>query len=320
MSHRRAFLLAMPACAALCGTRAFGQPAYPDRAVRIVVPFGPGSATDVIARKLSSALNGVWSAPVVVENKPGAAGAIATDLVAKSNPDGYTLLVTSSTHYTTPWLEKTPYDAVGDFTVVARLANTPLILVTAASGPLRDVADVIRAARRAPGSVTFGSSGEGSPSHMCGALLNRRAGIAMVHAPYKNSSQVLVDTANRQVDLAFAGPAALPLVNAGRLRVLAVTSARRSTYLPAVPTVNESGAIDGYAFVSPVWAFAPAATRDAVLSRLSDAFSAIVASADFKRFCAAQYLEPDFQPAVAAQAAARAEAAKWQRLVELTRA
>lgn len=320
MTSRRSFLAALPALGSLYAATTIAQPGYPERPIRIVAPFGPGSATDLVARKLSAALNGAWHASVVVDNKPGAGGVIATDFVAKSAPDGYTLLVTSSTHYTNPWLEKTAYDAVADFEIVARLASTSLIFVTGANAPYKSVADVIRTARQVPQSITFGSSGEGSPSHVCGALLNHHAGISMVHAPYKNSSQVLIETANGQVSVAFAGPNALPLVKSGRLRVLAVTSAKRSAYLPDVPGMNEAAGIEGYDFVSPIWIFAPKGTSRVVLNRLSDALATITASADYKSFCAAQYLDQDFQSAASAKVATAAEAVKWRRMAELTKA
>ncbi|WP_179107063.1 tripartite tricarboxylate transporter substrate binding protein [Variovorax sp. KK3] len=309
----------LPAAGALLTTGAFAQPAYPDRPIRFVVPVAPGAGTDLVARQVSVALNKLWNASVLVDNKPGAGGVLGTDAVAKAMPDGYTVLFTFSTHYTTPWLEKTPYDAVADFEPVAKLASTTLFMVTAADSPLRSVADVVAASKRAPRSISYASAGQGTPSHMCGALLGSITGIEMIHAPYKNGSQAMIETGSGQVQVAFSGPAALPLVRSGRLRVLAVTADKRSAQLAEVPTMNEAAGIVGYDIASPVWSLAPRGTPAAIVGRLSEAFAAITAAADFKAFCAAQYLEQDYQNAAAMKAAAAGESAKWRRLVELTK-
>ncbi|MFS8976234.1 tripartite tricarboxylate transporter substrate binding protein [Cupriavidus necator] len=319
MLSRRSLLFALPAIGSLCAIRAFAQ-AYPARPIRFVVPVAPGAATDLVARQVSASLNKLWNGAAVVENRPGAGGVVGTDAVAKSPPDGYTLLFTFSSHFTNPWMEKTPYDPLADFEPVARLASTALVMVTAADSPFKTVRDVIAAAKKQPGSVTYASAGDGTPSHMCGALLNAAAGIRLNHVPYKNGSLAMIETANGQVQLAFSGPAALPLIKAGKLRVLAVTSAKRSAVMPDAPTMNQAAGIDGYDIVSPVWAFAPKGTPAAIVGKLSEAFGVIAASPEFKAFCAAQSLDPDFQSAATVHAGLSAEAEKWRRLVQLTRA
>ncbi|WP_439687762.1 Tripartite-type tricarboxylate transporter, receptor component TctC [Cupriavidus oxalaticus] len=319
MYSRRSILFALPALGALWSIRGLAQ-AYPSRPIRFVVPIAPGSATDLVARQVSASLNKLWSQSVVVENRPGAGGVIGTDVVAKAQADGYTLLFTLSSHFTNPWLEKTPYDAVADFEPVARLVSTALVMVTAVDSKFKTVRDVIAAAKREPRSVSYASAGEGTASHMCGALLNTIAGIEMNHAPYKNGSQAMIETASGQVQVAFSGQAALPLIRAGKLRVLAVTSAQRSALMPDAPPMNKAAGIDGYDFSSPIWAFAPKGTPAAVVTKLSDALGVIVASPEFKAFCSAQALDPDYQPAATVRAGWSAEAAKWRRLVQLIRA
>ncbi len=318
MLSRRSIVLSLPAAALFGAGHALAQ-AYPSRPIRVIVPVAPGSATDLTARQVVAGLTRLWNnAPVIVENKPGAGTIIGTDFVAKAPADGYTLLFNLSSHYTSPWLNKTPYDPVKDFEPVAKLVSTALVMITAVDSPFKSVQDVVAAAKKAPGTVTFASAGIGTTSHMGGALLNSLAGIELVHAPYKDGSQAMVDTANGQAQLGFSGPAAIPLIKSGKLRVLATTGARRSAQLPDVPTVKEALHLD-YEVTSPVWAFAPRGTPDAIVNRLSEAFGTIVAAPEFKAFCDAQYLDTSYEPAATVRAAAAGEAAKWRRLVELTR-
>lgn len=319
MTSRRSFLISLPGAGALLMQGAFAEAPWPARPIRFIVPVAAGAGTDLVARQASVALNKLWNTSFIVDNKPGAGGAVGTDYVAKAPPDGYTLLFTFSAHYTTPLIDKTPYDPVVDFEPISRLASSPLFMLTAPDSPFKSVADVVAASRRAPRSVTYASAGQGAPSHMGGALLESIAGIEMVHSPYKNGSQAMIETGSGQVNVAFSGAASLPLVKSGRLRLLAITSAKRSTHLPDVPTMNESAGIHGYDLTSPVWAMAPRGTPEAIRNKLSEAFATITAAPDFKAFCAAQYLELDYQGATQARAAAAGEAAQWRRLVQLTK-
>ncbi|MES2484119.1 MAG: tripartite tricarboxylate transporter substrate binding protein [Pseudomonadota bacterium] len=319
MISRRSILLGLPSAGALLSQGVLAQSAWPERAIRLIVPVAPGAGTDVLARHVAMALAQLWNANVVVENKPGAGGALGTDLVAKAPSDGYTILFTFSAHYTTPIVEKAPYDPVADFEPIARLASSPLFLLTAAQSRFKTVDDVLTASRRAPRTLTYASAGQGTPSHMGGALLESLAQIGMIHAPYKNGSQAMIEVGSGQVDLGFSGAAALPLVRSGRLRVLAITASRRSEYLPEVPTMNEAAGLRDYDLTSPIWAIAPRGVPQAIVGRLSEAFTAITASPEFKAFCAAQFLEVDAQNAAQARAAAATEADRWRRLVQLTK-
>lgn len=322
MMKRRTFLHSLPALAAMpASLPASGlAQAYPVRPVRLIVPVSAGSGSDVVARYMGAELTKVLGSPFVVENRLGASGIIGTDIVAKAAPDGYTLLCTYAAHYSNQWVERTPYDAVRDFEPVARLGMSALLLTTAASSPFRTVQDVIAAAKRKPGSVSFGSSGNGTTSQMAAALMSSMAGIEMTHVPYKGPSQVAVDTASGQVDIGFGGVASsLALIKAGRLRALAVTSLRRSSQLPGAVTMEEAG-LKGYELISPIWVMAPHGTPLAIVSQLSRAMTVAAASTAFKSYCIGQGLEVDIADATAVRASAPAELERWRKLVGLTEA
>jgi tripartite-type tricarboxylate transporter receptor subunit TctC len=192
-------------------------------------------------------------------------------------------------------------------------------VVTAPDSPFKTMQDVIDAARSAPRKVTFASAGDGTTSHMAGALLSSLANIELVHTPYKNGSQAMVDTSAGQVQFAFSGPAALPLVKGGKLRVLATTGAQRSALMPDVPTVREATRLDSYEVIGPIWAFAPKGTPAAIVTKLSEAFRMLTASAEYKQFCALQSLDPDYESSEQVKAGQAKELARWRTLVQLTR-
>jgi len=282
-----------------------------------VVPVSPGSGTDGVARFIGNELSKSLGASFVVENKVGASGNIGTDFVAKAPADGYTILCTYASHYSNPWVEKTPYDAIKDFDPIARLAMSALVLVTSSNSPYKTVQQVVAAAKRKPGSVSYGSSGNGTSSHMAAALLCSMAGIEMNHVPYKAPAQVAVDSASGQVDVGFCGVAtALPLVKSGRLRVLAVTSLARSSHFPGVETLNEAG-LKGYELVSPIWMMVRSGTPAAIVTQLSSASTQAAKTSAFKTFCHGQGFEVDVQDAETVRANAAAESEKWKKLVAL---
>jgi tripartite-type tricarboxylate transporter receptor subunit TctC len=317
MISRRS-LLAAPLVGVLPFGAAHAQD-YPAHTVRIIAPVQPGAATDITARHIAQALGTAWSQPVIVENKLGASGNIATDFVAKAPPDGYTLLVTYSNHYTNPLLDKTtPYDPVKDFEPIARVASSGLVLFTVPTSPFKTLNDVIAAAKEKPGSITYASAGNGTAGHMCGALLSSLAGIELRHIPYKSPGQVVLDVAGGIVDLGFNGTAtSLPLIQSGRVRPLAVTSAKRTAQLPDTPTMAELG-VKGYELISPVWLLAPRGTPAAIVKKLSDTITRIASSPEFKELCAKQSLDVDVQDAATYKASIPAEVEKWRRLVALT--
>lgn len=291
---------------------------YPNKPIRIVVPVTAGSGTDSTARFLANALGKAWNATVIVENKPGAGAALGSEFVARAPADGYTLLFTYAAHYSNQWVLKPSFDAVKDFEPIARLANSTLVLATHPDSPIRTVADLVAAAKKSPGKVSYASAGIGSTGHMAGALLNKMAGIELNHVPYKAASQVPVDAASGQVDVMIGGlGSALPLIKSGRLRAIAVTADKRSANLPNVPTIAEQG-LPGYENSSPIWVLAPRGTPQSIINRLSAQLTQIAATPEFKEYCFVQGIEVDIQDVATYKAAAPAELQKWKQMVELT--
>ncbi|MGH6625683.1 MAG: Bug family tripartite tricarboxylate transporter substrate binding protein [Burkholderiaceae bacterium] len=291
---------------------------FPDgKPIRIIVATGVGSGSDLTARQIAAGLAKDWSSPIIVENKTGAGGVIGTDYVAKAPPNGYTLLGTYAQHYTNQLVQKTPYDAVKDFEPIARIANSALVISVASNSPYKTLKDVIEAARHKPGVITYGSSGNGTTSHMAAALFASMAGISLNHVPYKAPGQVALDAVAGQIDLSFNGMSSvLPLIKGGRLRPLAVTTAQRSQSLPDVPTVAELGH-HGYEAASPIWIFAPRGTPQAIIDKLSAAVTRQAQSPAFKELCLNQGLEVDVQNAATAKAAGPGELEKWRKLMSV---
>jgi len=249
---------------------AFAQ-AYPSRPVRLVVPFAPGGSADLVARLIGQKLGESWGQQVVVENKGGGSGMIGNDFVAKSAPDGYTLTVgTMGPFSVNPTLfEKMPYDPVRDFAPITLTGIASHVLVANPSVPPRTVGELIALARAKPGQLTFASSGTGNATHLTFELFKSTAGIDIVHVPYKGGGPAMADLVGGQVAFSFASmPSALPYVQAGRLRAIAVGGAHRSPLFPEVPTVAEAGLAG---FVSEDWQgiLAPAKTPAGVVAKLN---------------------------------------------------
>ncbi len=239
--------------------------------IRLVVPFGPGTTTDIVAREVGQSLGSVLGQTVVVDNKAGAGGTIGTDLVAKSAPDGRTLVMgTVGTHAINATLyRKLPYDATRDFVPVGLVGFTPTLLVVAAGSPIKTLAD-LKAAAATPAGLTFASAGNGTSGHLAGELLGARLGGKMVHVPYSQGGQAMTDVMGGQAQFMFYHPAAvLPQIKAGKLRALGASSARRSAAAPDVPTLQEQGVPD-FDLVAWFMIYAPAATPAAELARLRD--------------------------------------------------
>lgn len=244
--ERRALLGGLGALLAPGGlwpTPAAAQGWAPSRAVRLVVPFSAGGSTDLTARLLAEHLQSRLGKPVVVENRPGASGNIAAEAVARAAPDGHTLiLATSTTLVTNPALfRRLPFDVVRDFAPVSLTAFVPNVLVCNPNLPFRDVPGLVTYAKANPGKLTYGSSGAGASQHLAGALLSQRAGLEMVHVPYKGGSSVVTDLVGGTMDLSFAPLVeVLGYIRSGRLRALAVTTLQRLPGLPEIPTVAEA--------------------------------------------------------------------------------
>jgi len=246
-----------------------GAQTYPSKSVRIVVGLAPGGTTDLVTRILAQRLGESWGQNVVVDNRPGASGMIGAELVAKSAPDGYTLLVTPQTSVAVaPALYgKAPYDAVKDFAPVSLVGSTPLLMVVHPSFPPKTFRDFVALAKSG-NPLTFGSGGIGSSPHMAGELLSARLGVRMNHVPYKGESPALADTVGGQIPIMFGNlPVAVPHVKTGKLRALANTSSKRSPLAPDVPTVAESG-FDDFAIATWYGLFAPAGMSSELVSRV----------------------------------------------------
>jgi tripartite-type tricarboxylate transporter receptor subunit TctC len=250
-------------------TASMGDPTYPSKSIRMIVPFTPGGGTDTLARIVGNKLAESMKVSVMIENRPGAGGNIGTDAAAKSPPDGYTIVmsVTSILAINPSLYSKLPYNAARDLTPVSTIATSPLVIVTAENSPYKTIADVIATAKAKPGTVTFGTPGNGTIAHMSGELLQRAAGIKMQHVPYKGAAQALADLMGGQISLYFAtAPAVASHIKGGKLRAVAVTSAKRSEDLPSIPTVSESGyqgfdATTWFGFLAPAGTPAPIITR-----------------------------------------------------------
>ena len=268
---RRAFLLAsvLAACAGAIASAAGAAETYPQRAIRLIVPYPPGGAGDIIGRILAARLGEAVRQQVVADNRPGGGQVIATQLAARANPDGYTLLLASTTHAINPGLlKKLPYDSIMDFSAITLVADSPLLFLAHPALDVASIQDLVAAAKSRPGRINYASSGPGTGGHLSVELLKRMTGIDLVHIPYKGAGPALVDLVSGQVQVMCTSPLpSLPHVRAGRLKGLAMTGRARSSAAPEIPTVAESG-VPGYE--STLWyaLLAPAATPQPVMRRL----------------------------------------------------
>ena len=255
---------------AMTAADALAQP-YPSKPIRLVVPFPAGGTTDILAREVGQRLALSLGQPVVIDNRPGAAGNIGSEHVAKSAPDGYTLLMaTVGTHAINPNLyARMPYDHVKDFVPVVLVAGVPNVLEVTPSLPVNSVADLIKLAKEKPGKINFASSGSGTSIHLSGELFKTMAGVDMTHVPYKGSAMAITDLIGGQVQVMFDNlPSSLPQIKAGKLRAIAVTSAQRAPALPDVPTIAESG-LPGFEATSWFGLVAPAGTPSSIVGRIN---------------------------------------------------
>jgi tripartite-type tricarboxylate transporter receptor subunit TctC len=290
---------------------------YPNRPIKFIVPYPPGGGTDVIARILQEPLAAELGQPIIIENKGGAAGNVGTDLAAKAPADGYTILFTLSSHTINPKLyEKLPFDIERDFASVSLATLGPQILVVNPSVPIGSVKELIAYAKANPGKLNYASVGIGSPAHIAGELLKLKAGIDMVHVPYKGGGPAVVDTIGGQVQLAFVSmPAAWQHVKAGKLRALAVTSAKRSLTAPDVPTIAESG-IPDYVVDSWYGALAPAKTPPAAIAKLNAAFAKVLDNPQVKERLLAQGAEAAPSSPAEFDRRIKEELAKWDVVIK----
>ena len=267
---------------------------YPTRPIRLIVPFAPGGGNDTVARLVGESLGKRLGQPVVIDNRPGAGGAVGAQAAAKAPADGYTLFLGGvGSHAINPNLHKDlPYDPIKDFAAVSLLASAPLILVVHPSVPAQSVQQLIALARSHPGKLNYASNGNGSSSHLAAVMFAGMTGIDMVHIPYKGLAPALTDLLSGQNQLMFSSVVAiLPHVRAGKLRALAVTSRKRMALRPDVPTIAESG-VPNYETSSWYGILAPAGTRPEIVRRLHDEIVRVLAQDDVRRALAQEGAEP----------------------------
>ncbi len=309
-------LLALTATALAC-TVAQAQ-SYPNKPIKLIVPFPPAGSTDISARAVAAKLGERLGQPVVIENRPGAGGNIGSDMAAKAPADGYTLLVgTVGTHAINASLySKMAYDHVKDFAPVILLSTTPNVLVVHPSLPVANVRDVINLAKSKPGELTFASSGSGTSIHLSGEMFNSMAGTKMQHIPYKGSGPMLVDLISGQVNMAFDNlSAAIQHIKAGKLKAIASTGSKRAPQLPDLPTIAEAG-LTGYDSTSWNAVFAPAGTPRDVVEKLNRELRAILESPETRKFFAEAGAESGGGSAEDLAAFVRLETDKWSKAVK----
>jgi tripartite-type tricarboxylate transporter receptor subunit TctC len=291
---------------------------YPNKPIRLIVPFAAGGTTDFLARAVAQKLGQNMGASIVVDNRPGAGGNIGSDIVAKSEPDGYTLLLgTVGTHAINASLyKKMPYDTVKDFAPISLIASVPNILVANPKVPANNVKELLALAKSKPGELSFASSGNGSSIHLSGELFKSMAGVDMMHVPYKGSGPAVTDLVGGQVNMMFDNmPSSLPHVKAGRLKALAVTSAKRSPAMPNLPTIAESG-VPGYEATAWFGLLAPAGTPPAVVKKLNTELVKVLKSPDVIERLSSQGAEPVSDTPEQFAAYIKSEMAKWAKVVK----
>lgn len=290
---------------------------YPEKPIRFVVPFTPGSGVDIVARLLGQKLGESWKQSVVVDNRSGAGGTIGTEIVARAVPDGYTILMGNlATHGINPNLyRKLPYDAIRDFAPVTQVADVTNVLVVHPSLPVKSMQELIALARSRPGSINYGSGGAGSGAHLAAELFKSTAGVNMVHVPYKGVGLAMNDLLGGQIQLMFSNLlSSLPHVKAGKLRALAVTTAKRSSAAPDLPTIAEAG-LRGYEAANWFGVLAPAATPKQVVAKLNGDIVKVLQMPDVRNRLSSQGADPVGSTPQQFAAYIKAEIARWKTVI-----
>jgi tripartite-type tricarboxylate transporter receptor subunit TctC len=311
-------LIAASVCAAMVtATGAAAAETWPSRPVRIIVPFAPGGPADILARMVGSRLADTWGQPVVVDNRPGAAGIIGAEVVAKAPPDGYTLLLSNMSDAVSVTLyPKLPYDLVRDLKPITPIAMTSFILAVNPSLKAKSVAELIALARAEPGQLAFASAGSGTLSHLSGEIMKSMAGIDLLHVPYKGQAPATNDVLAGRVALTFTNAmVGLPFVQSGKLRALAVSPARRIAVAPDIPTVAESG-LPGFDVAPWFGLHAPAGTSDEIVARIAADVDAALKVPEVAERLKAMGADPAAETPQAFDARVRSDIEKWGRAVK----
>ena len=312
-SKRALFLLL---AGVLAHTSVLAQ-SYPNRPIKLIVPFGPGGFTDVVARILGQKLGPAMNTSFVIENKPGAGSTIGMDLVAKSAPDGYTLGMISSTHMISPWIYKSvPYDPIKSFTPIGKLVDSAYVLVVNPKVPASNVRELVALAKSRPETIHFASSGNGSTQHLMGGLFVSLSGAPMKHVPYRGSNLATTDLIAGVVESSFAGVTnVLPHLPTGKLRALAVTTAKRAPQLPEVPTLQEAG-IAGYDASNWLALLAPAGTPREIVQRLNSEIVKLMALPDVQKALFDAGVQVSLSSPETLTKLMQEESAKWGKVVK----
>lgn len=309
--------LALAAFLACVSAGAFAQ-SYPAKPIRFIVPFPPGGGNDTIARLVAQKLSAAAGAQVIVDNRPGAGGTIGAEAAARSPADGYTMFLAGvATHGINPNLRrKLPYDALRDFNAVSLIASAPLLVVVHPSLPAKSVKDLVALAKARPAQINYASNGAGGSSHLAVELFDMMTGVKMTHIPYKGLAPALTDLLAGEVQVMFSSAVAmLPQVKAGRLRAIAMTGAKRSAAIPAIPTVAESG-VPGYETGSWYGVVVPAGTPTAAIERLSREIQAIVKSQEITSKLNEEAVIPVGSTPEGFDRHIRAELARWAKVIK----
>jgi tripartite-type tricarboxylate transporter receptor subunit TctC len=302
--------------AALCWTGSALAQAYPDRPVRIVVPFPPGGAVDILGRMVAQQLGEKWKQSVVVDNRPGGGTVLGASLVAKSPPDGYTILLTVTAHTVNATLmEKLPFDPIKDFAPITMAASGLTILVINPALPVSSVSQLVAHAKANPGKLNFGSPGNGTAMHLSGEMFKSAAGITAVHVPYKGTQPLLTGLLAGEVDYTFDTGIAMEMVKAGRLKALAVTSPKRTALLPDLPTMAEAG-LPGFASQSWYGFLAPAGTPAEVIAQLSRDINETLQGPAARERLARIVLEPQGTTPAQFEQFLKDDIVKWRQVIK----
>ena len=294
-----------------------GAQDWPSKPVRFIVPYPPGGGTDVIARIVQEPLSRALGQQIVIENRGGAGGAVGTEAAAKATPDGYTFLFTLSSHTINPLLYKLSFDVEKDFMSVTTVASLPQLIAANTASPFKTMQDIVAQAKAQPGQVAYASVGAGTPSHIAGELLNLRAGIKLLHIPYKGGGPATTDVLGGQVPLLFVSiPAAMGFVKSGKLRAIAVTTLKRSGAAPDVPTVAEALGIRDYEVDSWYAIFAPAHTPANIVARLQQEVARVVRLPEVKQKLLEQGADAAGNSSAELDQVVKAELKKWAALIQ----
>ena len=309
-------IFAVLVCAVMACPRALAQPGYPVKPIRLIVPFAPGGGTDIVARVLAQKLTEAFKQNVIVDNRAGGGGTIGAETAVRATPDGYTAIMMSGSYATNAAVFKLPYDPVNDILPMGLIGSTAFIIALHPGVPLKSVAELVAHAKAKPGALNYGSSGTGGIAHLSGELFDLLAGTRMTHIAYKGTGPALNDLLGGQIQLVFgSAPSTIPLVRAGRLRALAVTTTKRSAALPELPTIAEAG-VPGYEVVLWYGALGPKGLPKSIVERWNTEIRKSTKLPDMRERLIAEGFDIDDSPPEVFQGMLRRDVEKWTKVVK----